>query len=419
MLTLTIPSPFKATPPPLSRKPTPAPIKIPDHSLKVKVQHSVSTSHSALGETSELLPANTLRPVTARSSSVPSLNDDSSAISGTTLARALIANSFSLSNDNLGRNRYRSGGTVARQDSATLPGANETGVLISPYWKDRRISGGEIVHSPDSAVELRIPPVPPIPQSLSSALSNTHHLSGEVARKPPTRTQSLHIDHLSNRVSKKLEPPPSERSTAGPSNDPTPAPTEKPASSDNPRSPVPQSPPNQSTSHHNSSSPPRNSSPGPNATSDPAAVPIHRSQLLPSLNLSSPSAVTDGEGSSRPCPTPGENQNEPQRTGASSTTTRTERTIGSATSGEDIERVLTAYRSGSPLRSTFPFHLHQSTDSSTPSLSSCSGDLGSRRTDTSSPISFLQTPNSATKGCRGGGSLCVYPKFLRLDAFRL
>jgi len=398
----------------MSRKPAPAPIKIPNHSLKVKIQHSVSTSYSALKETDALLPVNTLRPITARSSSVPSLNDDSSAISGTTLARALIANSFILSNDNPGRNRYRSGGTVARQDSATLPGANETGVLISPYWKDKRTSGGGIAHSPDSGGDSRIPPVPPIPQSLSSALSNTRHLSGEVARKPPSRTQSL---RLSNRVSKKPEPPSLTRSATGPSSDLVPAPADEPAPSDNPRPPVPLPPPNQSTSHHNSPSPPRSSSPNLNATSDPAAVTIPRSQLLPSLNLSSPSAVTNGEGSSRPCPTPGENQNEPQRTGASSNTTRTERTVGSATSGEDIEKVLTAYRFGSPLRSTFPFHLHQSPDPSTPSLSPWSGDLGSRRTDTSSPISFPQTPSSATKGCRDGGFLSVYPKFLRFDAF--
>jgi hypothetical protein len=247
-------------------------------------------------------PSNTLQPVITRPSSVPSLNDDSSAISGTTIARALIANSFILSNDNPAGNRYRSGGYIVRQDSATLPGANENALLISPYWRDRRISGGGIVHSPDSGVDPCIPPVPPIPQGLSSALSYTRHLSTEVARKPPSRSQSLRIDRLSNRVSKKPEPPSLARVSAGPSDNPTPAPIEKLASGDEPGPPIPQSPSNQSTSRGNSSdhplsnlsSPPRNSSPNLNATSDSTAVTIRRIQLPPSLDLSSPFAVTGG-----------------------------------------------------------------------------------------------------------------------------
>ena len=359
-------------------------------------------------------PPSTLQPGTAHPSSAISLADDSSAISGTTLARALIANSFVLSGDGPGRSRCRSGGTLARQDSATLPGVGNNGLLISPYWRDRRISGGEIVHSPDSGVDSHIPPVPPIPPSLSSTLSYTRHLSTEVHRKPPSRSHSLRTRHLSNRGSKKSEPPLFlEDVTASPSDDFAPPPTQVPASGDNPRSPLPQPQSNQPTTSHNNSSnhflndPPRNSSPDPSvASSGPVPVSIRRSQPPPSLNLSSPSTATDGEGSSKLRPTPSDNLDESQRTDASSNTTRTEKTLGSAVSGEDITKVLTAYRFGSPLKSSFPIHMHESPDPSTPSLSSQSGGSRSHRADTSSSLSFPVTPDSANKSSRNGGSPC-------------
>lgn len=270
------------------------------------------------------------------------------------------------------------------------------------------------MHSPDSGVDSRIPPVPPIPPSLSSALSHTRHLSTEVPRKPPSRSQSLRTRRLSNRASKKSETLPSlENVTASPSDTSAPAPSQIPASSDNPRPPLPQPPSNQSTAHdhlstyslNNPPSPFRNSSPSTNATSsDPAPVGTRRNQLPPSLNLFSPSAVSDGEDSSRLRPTPSDNQGEPQRTGTSSNTTRTEKTMGSAISGEDITNVLTAYRFGSPLKSTFPIHMHESSDPSTPSLSSRSGGSKSHRTNTSSFMSFPVTPDSANKRSRNGGS---------------
>ena len=415
----------------MSRKPAPAPIKIPTHPSKVQIQRSASTG---LKDTGALFPtatrelSNALQPGTAHPSAV-SLNDDSSAISGTTLARALIANSFILSNDNPGRNRYRSGGNLPRQDSATLPGANETGLLISPYWRDRRISGGEIVHSPESGIDPHIPPVPPIPPSLSSALSHTRHQSTEVSLKPPSRSQSLQVDRLYNRVSKKPEPSSALANvTVGPSD---PAPTQVPASSNDPRPALPQSPSDPSISSHDNSpshslndtpSPPRNSSADLDATSssDPVPANSRRSQLPPSLNLPSPSTATDGEDSSRPRPTLSDNQDEPQRTGASSNTTRTENTMGSATSGEDITNVLAAYRFVSPLKSSFPVHMHESPDPSTPSLSPWSGGSRSQRTDTTSSTSFPQTPDSATsKRSRNGGFFCVIRNPARLTLLNL
>ena len=423
-LTPIFPSLFKATTPPLSRKPAPAPIKIPNHPSKVQIQHTASTSHSCLKENSAPFPpiayetSNTLQPGTTHPSSAVSLNDDSSAISGTTLARALIANSFILSNDNHGRNRYRSGGNLARQDSATLPGANDNGLVISPYWRDRRISGGEIVRSPDSGVESRIPPVPPIPTSLSSAVSHVRHLSTEMPRKPPSRSQSLRIDRLSHRISKKSELQPSLASAAaGPSDDSTSVPTQIPAFGGNPRPPLPRPPSNQSTLSHgnsmdhpisNPSSPPRDPPPDLNSTpSEQVPASVRRSQLPPSLNLPPPSASTDSEDSSRLRPSHNENQDEPQRTGVSFNTARTEKTMGSATSGEDIAKVLTAYRFGSPLKSSFPVHLHESPDPSTPSLSPWSGDSRSHKTDTSNSMSFPQTPTSASRRSRNGMLLYV------------
>ena len=413
-------SSLKATTPPLSRKPAPAPIKIPSHPSKVQIQRSASIKHSSLGESSALFPTisneppDTLRPGTIHSSSAVSLIEDSSAISGTTLARALIANSFILS-DNPGRSRYRSGATVARQDSATLPGPSENGLLVSPYWRDRRISCGEIVHSPDSGIDSRIPPVPPIPRSLSSAMSHTRHLSTEESRKPPSRSQSLRTRRLSNRTSKKPEPALSSASVATSPSDNSPPPTQISVSGDNPRPPLLRSQSNRSTLHDNSpnlplnhpSSPPRDSSPNLNATaSGPAPVSVRRSQLPSSLNLSSPSTVTDGEDSSRLRPTPSDNQDEPQRTGVSSNTTRTERTLSSAISGEDITKVLTAYQFVSPLKSSFPIHMHGSPDpSSTPPPSLWSGGSKSGRTDTSNSMSFPQTPDSATKRSQNGASL--------------
>ncbi|OAX37344.1 hypothetical protein K503DRAFT_866950 [Rhizopogon vinicolor AM-OR11-026] len=87
----------------------------------------------------------------------PISSEDMSAISGTTIARALIGNSFTLSSSDRA-SRYRSG--MTRQDSATLPRGDHP-LMNSPYLHDRRISGGESVNAHDSAHELPKPHVPP------------------------------------------------------------------------------------------------------------------------------------------------------------------------------------------------------------------------------------------------------------------
>ncbi|KAG6915121.1 hypothetical protein DXG01_013174, partial [Tephrocybe rancida] len=123
-------------PQPQWRKPAPTPIKIPNaafHNPKVQLLPSSDAS----------------RPTSTISS------PESSAVSGTTLARALMANTFVLSGDTR-QSRYRSGGSnLTRTDSATLP-RGEYGVIYSPYWKDR--ASMELALSPGAMED--VPPVP-------------------------------------------------------------------------------------------------------------------------------------------------------------------------------------------------------------------------------------------------------------------
>ncbi|KAG6855638.1 hypothetical protein H0H87_012780, partial [Tephrocybe sp. NHM501043] len=80
---------------------------------------------------------------------------ESSAVSGTTLARALMANTFVLSADTR-QSRYRSGGSaLSRMDSATLPRAE----YAYPNWRGSMASLGSDVLSPPAAAA--VPPVPP------------------------------------------------------------------------------------------------------------------------------------------------------------------------------------------------------------------------------------------------------------------
>ncbi|KAF8634379.1 hypothetical protein AX15_000949 [Amanita polypyramis BW_CC] len=83
----------------------------------------------------------------------------SSAVSGTTLARALISNTFVLSIDTRDARKYRSGAstftTLTRTDSATLPMGD------NPFTRDRRFS--EEGAPPWATNPEDIPPVPPMP----------------------------------------------------------------------------------------------------------------------------------------------------------------------------------------------------------------------------------------------------------------
>ncbi|KAG6811623.1 hypothetical protein H0H92_006587 [Tricholoma furcatifolium] len=122
------------------KKPTPTPIKIPTASYTAPKVQLLTTEDLSLP-----------RPLSQVSS------PESSAISGTTIARALMANSFILSSDTR-QSRYRSGAsTLTRTDSATLP-MGEYAMLHSPYLRDR--ASMEFALSPGSAPSVPVPPIP-------------------------------------------------------------------------------------------------------------------------------------------------------------------------------------------------------------------------------------------------------------------
>ncbi|KAL0946187.1 hypothetical protein HGRIS_012448 [Hohenbuehelia grisea] len=109
-----------------ARKAAPAPIKIPNAAL--------------YGPKVQLLPSEVdQQRAQSRPESMESSAEPSSALSsGTSIARALFANTFVFSNQT---SRYRSGvSIVARQDSATLP-RGEHPFVYSPLTRDRKING--------------------------------------------------------------------------------------------------------------------------------------------------------------------------------------------------------------------------------------------------------------------------------------
>ncbi|KAF7329862.1 hypothetical protein MKEN_00249800 [Mycena kentingensis (nom. inval.)] len=128
------------------RKGAPSPIKIPNaalHGPRVEIERTVS--------------------IQSRPDSMFSL-DGSSAVSGTTLARALIGDSFVLSHDR--SSRYRSGGSVlTRSDSATLPRGEQP---FSPAWTIRR-SGA---YTPMDG-DYQMPPMPEMPAELKKVIAES------------------------------------------------------------------------------------------------------------------------------------------------------------------------------------------------------------------------------------------------------
>lgn len=190
------------------RKPAPAPIRIPNlalHGPKVQLQRSAQTDSQGVTATADIT-AQLLQdsPLSA---------ENVSAISGTSLARALIANSFILSSDIPGL-RYRSGLSTSgtRQDSATLP-CGEYAFLNSPYWRDKRISGGDIILTPEAGRSSFVPPIPRMPSASSlrmkgsksarssAAASDTRHRRSGADDSKRASNSSLRAPRLS-------EPPP-------------------------------------------------------------------------------------------------------------------------------------------------------------------------------------------------------------------
>jgi hypothetical protein len=129
------------------RKAAPSPIKIPNASLHGPRVQLVRSS------TAQSRPESTFS------------FEGVSAVSGTTIARALIGDSFVLSNDR--SSKYRSGASVlTRSDSATLPRGEHP---FSPAWSIRK-SGA---FTPIDAMGVAIPPVPQMPEELRRAIAES------------------------------------------------------------------------------------------------------------------------------------------------------------------------------------------------------------------------------------------------------
>jgi hypothetical protein len=128
------------------KKPSPLPLRIP---TSTHLPRSASESH--------IISA---APISGRSrpASIDSA-DAISAISGTTLARAM-ASSFIYTPDDFNRRSGRKSGLV-RQDSATLPRGDHP-YLNSPHWRLSKASMGSD-HSSLPSSGLVVPPVPPLP----------------------------------------------------------------------------------------------------------------------------------------------------------------------------------------------------------------------------------------------------------------
>ncbi|KAJ7507275.1 hypothetical protein B0H11DRAFT_197595 [Mycena galericulata] len=149
-----------------ARKGAPSPIKIPNASLhgpKVQIVRSAASQ--------------------SRPESMFSL-DGASAISGTTLARALIGDSYVLSSDR--SSRYRSGASVlTRSDSATLPRGDNP---FSPAWSGRK-SGA---YTPVDSMGFPIPPVPQMPEELRRVIAeNRDRLKADESAAKKSRPQSV------------------------------------------------------------------------------------------------------------------------------------------------------------------------------------------------------------------------------------
>lgn len=118
-----------------------------------------------------------LQPFPSTSPPSPMDSENMSAISGTTLARALIGNSFILSSSDRG-SRYRSG--MARQDSATLPRSDH--LLM------------EVALARDSGRDSVVPPVPPLPSGSGVLLldqARTSAVQDKEQKSPDTSASTM------------------------------------------------------------------------------------------------------------------------------------------------------------------------------------------------------------------------------------
>ncbi|KAI0356890.1 hypothetical protein OH77DRAFT_1423135 [Trametes cingulata] len=176
-----------------SRKPTPSPIKIPNNSTSAKIRVQSSSEEESADSNAADAPSVPTKNDRPPSPSSAVTDDIASAISGTSMARALVATSFILSNESRA-SKYKSG--VTRQDSATLP-RGEHPLINSPYMRERRASSGE----PGSARSSSVPPVPRLPTRSELGLS----LDGSAGDKSQRNSVVVVLD---SGESEQLVPPP-------------------------------------------------------------------------------------------------------------------------------------------------------------------------------------------------------------------
>jgi hypothetical protein len=243
-------------PPSAVKRTPPAPIKVPNfhmHGSQVQLVRSGEVKSRPLSEVSSV---------------------ESSAVSGQTLARALLGNSFILSGDSRS-SRYRNGfGGLVRSDSATLPRGDHP-LINSPYGKDRPPSGlvdnfaigNDAPPIPANADKVYVPPRAPRTSSLelkkhhvrrpssTSSLTSLKDESSHLRSRPSSFSDFSHeverIDVQASRRISRISEAPSTPSTAALNTENNPP---KPSSSESPiKPPFPVEPsaplPSESYSH--------------------------------------------------------------------------------------------------------------------------------------------------------------------------
>lgn len=168
----------------VSRRPAPAPIKIPNLAL--------------YGPKVQLFPGSSgyqSRPQSRGNESIIS-TEPSSAVSGTSLARALFANTFVLSGNQT--SRYRSGVSMnlTRQDSATLP-RGEHPLMSSPFFRDRPEQIGSPILLIPAGTGVSLPPPSSYRPSTAESMHRHRVPRRSVPDRPMTAPSSKHISAAS------------------------------------------------------------------------------------------------------------------------------------------------------------------------------------------------------------------------------
>ncbi|KAF9491527.1 hypothetical protein BDN71DRAFT_1510293 [Pleurotus eryngii] len=273
----------------VSRRPAPAPIKIPNLAL--------------YGPKVQLLPGSSgyqSRPQSRGNESIIS-TEPSSAVSGTSLARALFANTFVLSGNQT--SRYRSGVSMnlTRQDSATLP-RGEHPLMSSPFFRDRPEQIGSPILIP-VGTGVSLPPPSSYRPSTAESMHRHRVPRRSVPDRPMTAPSSKHFSAASLPIKHASETDQSETETEPKENEIVSAPVD--ASSDQKlhrisrisevASPPPSAPPSASTpgiaSEHEENNAGSEAEASPSLPTDDKLGPEPQSSPSPSPSPSNPTHV--------------------------------------------------------------------------------------------------------------------------------